>query len=212
MAGIAVFDFDGTVIRGDSVVALLFFARKRGALSLGGLLQAALAGAAYRLGCTDALTAKQKSHAFLAALPAKEREKLLRDFARSLADRAYPPALRQIEAHRAAGDKVVLCSASCFCYMQYAAPLLHADALLCTPSEPEGRALGPNCRGEEKARRLRSWMQENGFPADAICAAYGDTRDDAPILRMSRHPVLVNARRELRKAMPDAEQVVWNEK
>ena len=47
MAGIAVFDFDGTVIRGDSVVTLLFFARKRGALTLGGLLRAALAGAVF---------------------------------------------------------------------------------------------------------------------------------------------------------------------
>ena len=210
MAGLAVFDFDGTVIRGDSVVALLLFARKRGALSRRGLLRAALAGAAYRIGCMDALTAKRKSHDFLAAMPAAERNRLLQDFARSLAGRVYPPALRQIEVHRAAGDIVVLCSASCQCYMRYVAPLLLADVLLCTPSDAEGRTVGPNCCGEEKVCRLQDWMRENGIPSDAPLTAYGDSRSDAPILRMSQHPVLVNAKRGLRKALPDAEKVVWN--
>ena len=55
---IAVFDFDGTLIRGDSVVALLFFACKKGRLSLAGLIGAGWYGLLYRVHLTDVLTAK----------------------------------------------------------------------------------------------------------------------------------------------------------
>ena len=177
MRKVAVFDFDGTVIRGDSVVALLLYARKRKAIPLSGLIRAALYGLAYRVKLTDALTAKARSHAFLADMPAKEREDFLRAFARTLADRAYPQAVEQMRRHRAAGDMVMICSASCACYMRYVSELLGADALLCTPSEPDGRVRGPNCRGEEK--------------------------------ELSAHPVLINAKRGLKKLMPDAERREW---
>ena len=207
----AVFDFDGTVIRGDSIVALLRLARRQGYLSLPGLAYSALCGILYYLHLMNAMAAKRRSHAFLTRMRPAEREKLLRSFADSLVSRAYPDALRQMAAHHQKGDLVVLCSASCQCYMQYVAPLLGADALLCTPSAPDGQCLGPNCRGQEKVRRVTAWLAENGLPGDAICAAYGDSKGDAPILRASREPVLVNPKKGLKKALPDARQVSWQE-
>ncbi len=209
MRKVAVFDFDGTVIRGDSVVALLLYAWKRKAIPLSGLIRVALYGLAYRVKLTDALTAKTRSHAFLADMPAKEREDFLRAFAHALTERAYPQAVEQMRRHRAAGDMVMICSASCACYMRYVSELLGADALLCTPSEPDGRVRGPNCRGEEKVRRVTAWLQERGLSQDAVCAAYGDSRGDAPILKLSAHPVLINAKRGLKKLMPDAERREW---
>lgn len=209
MGGVAIFDFDGTVIRGDSVVALLFYARRRRALSWAGLIRAAGTGIAYKLHWIDALTAKKRSHAFLTRMAQKDREALLREFAGTLAARAYPEALKQIRAHKAAGDTVLLCSASCSCYMQYVAPLISADILLCTPSAPDGCAEGPNCRGQEKVRRVKAWLAENRLSAEGITAAYGDSGSDAPILRFSAHPVLVNPKGKLKKLLPDAQRVIW---
>ncbi|MBQ9198185.1 MAG: HAD-IB family hydrolase [Clostridia bacterium] len=211
MERVAIFDFDGTVIRGDSVVALLLFARKRRIISFQTLIRAAWAGMRYRVGLCDALTAKRASHAFLCSMPQKKREAFLRDFAKTLADRAYPDAMAQIAAHKSAGDTVLLCSASCSCYMRYAAPLIGADALLCTPCAADGRVIGPNCRGEEKVRRVTAWRTERNLSPDCICAAYGDSRGDAPILRASAAPVLVNAKRGLKRLIPDARQVQWKE-
>ena len=211
MGQIAVFDFDGTVIRGDSVVALLLFARKKKRISLFGLLRAAWFGALYHLKLADALTAKRKSHDFLAQIPTRQREAFLRDFAKTLASRAFPKALEQIKRHHDAGDTVVLCSASCECYMQYVFPLIGADFLLCTPCEPDGRVLGPNCRGQEKVRRVYTWLDQRQLPHDILCAAYGDSKGDAPILQASAHPVLVNPQRSLRREMPKAAQVQWEE-
>ena len=209
MEQIAVFDFDGTVIRGDSVVALLFYARKQKRISLPKLIRAGFYGFLYHLKLTDALTSKQKSHDFLAEMPSDQREQFLREFAQTLADRAYPKALEQIQKHKAAGDTVLICSASCACYMQYVYPLLGADDLLCTPSDGEGRTVGPNCRGQEKVRRVYAWLDQKHLPHDSLCAAYGDSKGDAPILQASAHPVLVNPKRSLRRVLPDAEQVKW---
>lgn len=205
----AVFDFDGTVIRGDSVTALLFYARKKQKIGLFTLMLAGVCGGLYRLHLMDAATAKRHSHAFLTRMETGEREAFLQDFARSLVGRAYPDALAEITAHRDQGHLVVICSASGQCYMRYAARLLQADALLCTPCGEDGGFLGPNCRGEEKVRRMTAWLQENGLTQEAILAAYGDTKGDAPLLRMSQMPVLVNPKRALKKALPSARQVCW---
>ena len=206
---IAVFDFDGTLIRGDSVVALLFFARSKGCLSLPELLAAGWYGLRYRLRLTDALTAKGRSHAFLARMKDTERQAFLREFAGTLTARIYKDGLAQIQKHRAQGDLVILCSASCACYMQYVAEALAVDALLCTPSADDGTVMGPNCRGEEKVRRVYAWLDQHKMPHGCIAAAYGDTAGDAPILRASLHPVLVNAKKKLRGLLPDAERVSW---
>lgn len=209
MSGAAVFDFDGTVIRGDSIVALTRLAQRRGYISVAAALWAGTCGVLYHLGLMEEMSVKRRGHAFLTRLSPAEREELLRGFAQSLADRAYSEALARMRAHRAAGDKVVLCSASCSCYMQYVATLLPVDALLCTPSAADGGALGPNCRGVEKVRRVRAWLAEEGLPPDSIVAAYGDSKGDMYILRESRRPVLVNPKRALRRRMPEAERVQW---
>lgn len=205
----AVFDFDGTLIRGDSVTAMLFFARKRGLISPFYLLSAAWYGLLYHLGAIDAAKAKRRAHAFLARLGAAQRESFLRDFAATLTARIYPPGRKQLDSHRQAGDLVILCSASCQCYMRYVAETLDVDALLCTPSAADGSMLGPNCRGPEKVRRVYQWLDEHALPHNCLAAAYGDTPGDADILRASQKPVLVNPRKKLARLMPEARQVWW---
>ena len=211
MSGVAVFDFDGTVIRGDSIVALLRFACRRGVISWPDMAISALCGGLYHLHLMSDVTAKRRSHAFLTRLEPAAREALLRDFAQTLIDRAYPQALLRMRQHRQAGDVVILCSASCACYMQYVAALLPVDALLCTPSTAAGGMLGPNCRGAEKVRRVRAWLEEQNLSSASIVAAYGDTKGDRYILEQSQQPVLVNPKRALCRAMPHAQRVIWNE-
>lgn len=208
----AVFDFDGTLIRGDSVVAMLFFARRQGLISPAYLLSAAWCGLLYHMGLMDAERAKTQSHAFLTRLSAGRREDFLRSFAATLTARIFPQGRRQLASHRQMGDLVILCSASCHCYMRYVAETLGVDALLCTPSGDDGSMKGPNCRGKEKVRRVYQWLDEHALPHDCISAAYGDTPGDAYILQASKKPVLVNPRKKLSRLLPRAERVRWREK
>lgn len=54
----ALFDFDGTLIRGDSIVRFVRYAHARGLIGAGGLLRAALWAVAYGLHLTTAERAK----------------------------------------------------------------------------------------------------------------------------------------------------------
>ena len=209
MQKIAVFDFDGTIIDGDSVVDMLLQGRKNGYVSFFQLLRAATAGALYHLRLTGPMQSKRAAHAFLKEMPPQGREAFLQEFAQSLINRARPEALKQIAMHKQAGDTFVLCSASGSCYMRYVAELLQADALLCTPCDEFGLPNGVNCRGEEKVRRVEKWMQENKLSGAVLVAGYGDTAGDAPILKKCQKPVLVRPRKKLVKLMPTAEIADW---
>ena len=211
MQRVAVFDFDGTIIYGDSVVNMLKIGQKQGKVSFLLLCKAAAAGALYHLGVISAISSKRAAHAFLSKMSDTEREDFLKSFAKSLVDRARPEAVSQIRAHKAAGDYVILCSASGECYMQYVAPLLGVDALLCTPCDEKGLPCGENCRGKEKVRRVNAHLKEAGMENAVLVAGYGDTLGDAPILRKCQEPVLVRPKKKLKKAMPEATVANWQD-
>ena len=54
-----------------------------------------------------------------------------------------------------------------------------------------GRLLGENCRGAEKARRVREWLRSSGL-ADATLWAYGDSDGDAELLELADHAYRVD--------------------
>lgn len=211
MQRVTVFDFDGTIIHGDSVVDMLWQAYRQKKASLWQVLYAAGAGALYHAGIIPAIASKRSAHAFLRKMDAEQREAFLRAFAQSLYERARPEALKQIAAHKQAGDLFILCSASGSCYMQYVAPLLGADALLCTHCDEYGLPCGENCRGEEKVHRVTAFLKEQGMENATLVAGYGDTAGDAPILRKCLTPVLVRPKKKLKKLLPTASVADWQD-
>ena len=78
----ALFDFDGTLIRGDSIVRFVRYAHARGLTGAGGLARAALWAAAYGLHLTTAERAKRESLSFLAGREQAGVEALGRAFCR----------------------------------------------------------------------------------------------------------------------------------
>lgn len=182
---VAAFDFDGTLTRADTLRPFL-----REGLGTGGFLLA-LAGAsptltAYALGRCDNHTAKERL--LTCALGGRELDEVAGWGARFLANRLprmlRPEMMERLEAHRRAGDLLVLVSASPDCYLRPWTQLLGFDALLCTELEVAeghytGRLATRNCYGEEKVRRLEAWW---GSTPPARLVAYGDSKGDAPML------------------------------
>lgn len=207
---LAIFDFDGTLLPGDSIVAFVGFARKRGDLPRGEYLRVLAATARYLLGGMTDGEIKTRSLRFLNRLSPAERETLAADFVKDrLLPRVYGDARAALARHRERGDVTLLVSASTDNYMRIAADALGFDALLCTELTAD-HAVKENCKGAEKARRVRAWLRESGVEADwAASYAYGDSKSDESVLRLCGHPVLVNPKRALRRAMPEAETAVW---
>ncbi len=205
---LAVYDFDGTLIRGDSITAYLRFAFRRGLLSLSALAGAGLNGLMNRLGLRSPGEAKARALQFLKKLPPEKQAALDQDFAEALLRRLRPEGLCQMAQDQAAGRYILLLSASTDNYMLPLSRRLGADGLICTrlADLPAG-----NCRGAAKAERLNAWLREQGLEADfPASAAYGDSLSDEPVLSLVGHPVLVNPKRSvLRKLKGRFSTVYW---
>jgi phosphatidylglycerophosphatase C len=104
-------------------------------------------------------------------------------------------ALSVVETHRAAGDRLVLLSASPDLYVPRIGTLLGFERTLCTEVEwrqerLDGALRTPNRRGEEKSNCL-AWLrtQYPGLPV----VAYGNSASDLPHMRKADQALLVNA-------------------
>jgi phosphatidylglycerophosphatase C len=129
-------------------------------------------------------------------------------FARSLAPQGKfrPAALAALGAHRAAGDHLVLLSASPDLYVPRIARLLGFERTLCTELLWQGNRLDgglktANRRGEEKLRCLDALRAE--YPNIRI-VAYGNSASDLAHLRRADRALLVNGSAAARRRAAEA--------
>lgn len=192
---VVLFDFDGTLTRGDTL--LPFLRRLLGWPTLGWLL---LVCSPWLIGYLLRVVSNHRAKAaLLQACLGKRRwsdvDRCAENFVHhALPDQWRAPVLKQLVDHQHAGDVCVLVSASTSAYMHRVGACLGVDAVICTELEVfEGRYTGylatPNCHGVEKVRRVREWLvaRFGDKPPSVISHAYGDSRADLPMLAMARH-------------------------
>ena len=105
-----------------------------------------------------------------------------------------PAAIKVIEQHRAAGDHLVLLSASPDLYVPVLAAQLGFDECICTElgwngGRLSGQFVTANRRGEEKVRVVRAIREAR----PAQMAAYANSSSDLGHLALVERPLLVNA-------------------
>jgi len=113
----------------------------------------------------------------------------------------YSEAIKLVEAHRAAGHKLVIVTAASRYQVEPVARVLGISEICCTRLEVQdgiftGNLVAPLCYGEGKtmaarrvARRFRSSLKN--------CWFYSDSSADLPLLRAVGHPVAVNPSEKL---------------
>ncbi len=201
---IAAFDVDGTLTTRDCVVP--FLRRVAGTPAL--VQQLALDVRQIVPGVVrrdrDALKARAARAAF-AGRPVQDVGRHAAEFARTVhASWLRADTVEMLRNHQAAGDTVLLVSASFEVYLRPLGGLLGVDdvlaARLVTDHDQQftGEMNGPNCRGAEKVRRLHAWLDEHhrdiGGRAGVHVTAYGDSTGDREMLLDADHPVFVGGR------------------
>ena len=185
---VAVFDFDGTLTRRDSLLPFLWQVAGpwafiwNGAVLLPTLLQ-------YALGILENGPAKERVLGqFLAGKPTGEIRAVAESFAAervpSLLD---PEAERRLRWHQEQGHTTVLVTASPELYAQPWAEAEGFDKALGTRLETKdsvftGQFATPNCYGSEKTRRLE--VEGPDLRGTAVYA-YGNSRGDRELLDMA---------------------------
>jgi HAD superfamily hydrolase (TIGR01490 family) len=193
---VAAFDLDGTLTEGGSVGRWLrYVAGLRPFLSAGLSLTPALTLGAVASGRRADSAKEQLFRKTLSGRNADDVLRLSEEFGRDhVAEEIRPAVLERLRWHQAQGHRTVVVSASPEMYVSVIARQLGADAAIGTrlAVDPLGRLtggyLGRNCRGEEKIRRLREWIDGQHFDREPELFAYGNSRGDRRLLRAATYP------------------------
>ncbi len=136
------------------------------------------------------------------------REQFLRE---RIAPIMLPAGREKIEAHRQAGDDIVIITATNRFITEPIAAAFGVSQLLAT--EPEfrdgaftGRIAGIPCFQQGKVERLMQWLAETGGTLDESWF-YSDSHNDIPLLERVVHPVAVDPDDALRVV---AEERGWD--
>ena len=189
---IAAFDFDGTLTRGDTLVPFLVTVAGRAAvLRALGAESARLALAAVGRGNRDVVKERLLTR-LLTGRSYAEVEAAGRRFGAELTRSSITTEGRdRIAWHLREGHEVVMVSASLAVYLDEVARILGVTHVLCTSIGVDERGMctgnlrGANCRGVEKATRLRALFGDD----DVELWAYGNSRGDDEMLALAQHPV-----------------------
>jgi phosphatidylglycerophosphatase C len=190
---LAVFDLDGTLIRGDCMLPFLCgYSRRYRPTALPGI---AWDVALYAAGIQSAQAAKER--VVRRALAGEHRERIdsfTREFCRTWVDRRlHPIGMPLLRRHQELGHRVIVMSASPSVYVPLIAEHFGVRETISTAIRFEreicrGSIDGLNCKGPEKVERLRSYLA--GSPCGPIYA-YGDSDSDGPVLSWAEHGFLV---------------------
>jgi phosphatidylglycerophosphatase C len=196
MSATVIWDVDGTLIHGDSL--LPFLRQVCGTATLTRTLVDAMAqpgrAVAKQLVLQRALGGREMSSVGAVAT---------RFVAERLIRRVRPDCLRRWQWHRGHGHRMVLASASLDLYLDHFGRLLGADEVVCTRMETvngrlTGRMATPNCRGPAKVRRVDDVLAAH--PGDLVWV-YADGRADAPLRDRADIAIRVSRWRSLPELM-----------
>lgn len=202
----AFFDFDGTLIRGDSQVMELtrrLRHQRRPALFALRLIPVLVSGLLAGLGL---VSQRRHNQACLRIYRGSKEVDLLKQgeelFQRKIRRAFMPQVLDIMAAHRRAGDAIVIVSATPYHILAPVQNYLKPDFLICTrlETDPLGRCTGQSqgaiCIGAEKSKRIRDLAA--GHHLDLAAAhAYSDHHADLPMLASVGYPQVVNPSKRL---------------
>lgn len=193
---LAVFDLDGTITRHDTFIPYVLGYLKTRPWRVFGFLLTLPAVVRFLLGAAD--RGELKASILRWTLGGTTREQLdawtQRFVPALLRHGVFEDALERIDAHRRAGDYLVLMSASPDLYVPAIGAHLGFREVTCTgvlwvDGKLNGALTTPNCRGEEKVRRFTALRAQH---PGVRSVAYGNAASDLPHLRLADQGVLVN--------------------
>ena len=195
-ATVAAFDLDGTLTEGGSVFKwLAHVAGRRATYAAAARMAVPLAIGGLRSGPTADRVKERLFRALLTGRSESEVADESRIFAHEhLENKVRALTHERLRWHLAQGHDVVIVSASPEVYVRVIADEVRAHGALGTrlAVDPLGQLtggyLGQNCRGEEKMRRLREWIDERHGDRPVTIYAYGNSRGDRRLLRGATHP------------------------
>ncbi|MDN5861037.1 MAG: HAD-IB family hydrolase [Pseudonocardia sp.] len=210
------FDLDKTIIAGSSALAFSRPFLRQGLITRRSALRSAYAQLLLVLAGADAETMdrlRRRLAALCAGWDVAQVSAIVTETLHETVEpMVYAEATELIARHRAAGDEVVVLSASGEEVVGPIAAMVGADRCVATRmAVANGRYTGEiayYCYGAEKAAAATAIARERGYRM-ADCHAYTDSITDLPLLEAVGHPMVVNPDRALRRVAAQRHWPVW---
>ncbi len=207
------FDFDGTLISGDSIIRFCAYARQKGLCTAKEWRAGIWAGALYLLGRRTAEQSKMAALSFINGKTQRELAVLSKSFCREiLRPRLRPEGIAEIKRLKAEGAQILLITASPSFYLESMKELLGVTEIIGTRMDMGGNGkatgliCGENCKGLQKPLRLAEYLAAKGQRLDYENSwAYGDSLSDWPMLELCAHKIGVNPKAKLRRKLSGVE-------
>lgn len=198
---IAFFDLDRTLIAGYSILAVARETAEQGARrgklrQAGKVVQDIVKHKVYSSGGNYHRLVKRTTKALTGVSESSLHEIGEQAYRKHIAKTLYREAVALVEAHRAAGHKLVIITSASRYQAEPVARVLGIDEIHCTRLEVvdgrfTGNVISPMCFGEGKL--LAAQRSARQYKASLKnCWFYSDSSDDLPLLRKVGHPVAVN--------------------
>lgn len=189
----AFFDFDDTLIHGDSGRKLLKYYLHRHPLSVWRLGKVVIHYALYMLKVEPLNKAKS---AWLYPLDRMSDEDIRHFYKTELEASYYPGVIAELKKRKAEGYTIYICSASAEAYLRYCE--LPVDEILGTKTaivngRYTSKMIGKNCKDEEKVIRINEILKNHNLEIDYdLSYAYSDSTHDIPMLSMVRNRIKID--------------------
>ncbi len=198
---VGLFDFDGTLARGDSALPFALFTLRKHPRALIEMPWLASLVTPYGMGLVSKKRIKNALLKLLRQVPPGDRDRLVEDFHREVLQPRYlQSGLERVQWHRQQGHLLILATASVDTYMERVRQQLGFDVLVATRTtlEPVPTIVGANCWGEEKVRRLQQLSNFADIDWDRSWA-YSDHLSDRPIMQLCGHRLATTPTRALHR-------------
>ncbi|MGM0366619.1 MAG: HAD-IB family hydrolase [Actinomycetota bacterium] len=201
MKRIAVFDFDGTIIKEDSMLVFFFRYFKFSLKNIPVFFKILFETIKYFIKLEPHTSFKQKYvNTAINYSRIEDKNALALDFSDYLLTRVSPQAVKWMEKLRENGYELLLLSASIDLYLNKVYQSLGFDNLICTEIyEKEGKVgIIKNCFGKNKIEMLLQYYGDETIDwENSYCFSDGPT--DKELLELFGNPYIINNRKFYKK-------------
>ncbi len=174
-----VYDWDGTIYKGDSTAGLIGYAYVHRPLTLLSLPRTLFFGLLYGLGIVEKITFKQNLYHMFVFIHDME------EFTDRYVD-SHLDHVKQWYKEQQEKEDVVISASPFFLISRFGKRLGIQHVLASDVDMHTGIYQGANCHGAEKVRRFKEV-----FPDTPITAFYSDSRSDTPLAMLAEKAYLV---------------------
>ena len=208
---IAVFDFDGTLMKKDSMTLLFFRYFHLSIKNIPNIFRLFFETLKYFLKIYSQKQFKEKFINLVISLSGhKDIDVLFDDFSNYLLGLVFETAKKKIIKFRKKGFRTILLSASPELYLEKISKELGFDELICTRTIYNNNKIaisGLNCYGKDKIRMLLDkYLEDRVAWEGSYC--YTDSESDKGLLNLFGNPYIVNNGR-FGKKNPNFKSVIW---